>query len=218
LAVLTLAVAACAPTAPAASPAALPAGGGGQQQASPAGGGADCTKASKVTVGAHGTIGPSPVRLQRGAFIAVTNKSGNAHRLEVRPDAGLVTSILAGHERQVVQFPKAGEFVLSAGDASIHVIVKGESGCGVPKPTLTIKDGYVFAPAKLSVKPTANFTVVNKSGAAHSILCDPDPGGNRDNTRLEQGESEILAFDKPGHYTCHSVQHPSAKVVITVTG
>jgi plastocyanin len=96
------------------------------------------------------------------------------------------------------------------------VTVSGDSGCGTPEPTLTIKDGYAFEPDRLQVDATANFTVVNKSKAAHGILCDPDPGGNGDNTRLEKGETQILAFDKRGTYTCHSVQHPDAKVKITV--
>jgi plastocyanin len=220
MALLTLT--ACAPTAPAA-PAAAPAagnGGGtaptGQPAAGGDGGGADCTKASKVTVGSDGSISPETLSLQRGAFIFVTNKSDKTFKLIDSPDAELVTSILGPKERQVVQFPKEGDFSVAAGDAKMHVTVSGDSGCGTPEPTLTIKDGYAFSPSKLEVKSTANFTVVNKSGAAHGILCDPDPGGNGDNTRLAKGETQILAFDKAGTYTCHSVQHPDAKVAITV--
>ncbi|HEY0534501.1 MAG TPA: hypothetical protein VGD29_23185 [Actinoplanes sp.] len=217
MAVLTLT--ACAPTAPAAPRAAGDNGGGGSATQQPAGGetgGADCTKASKVTIGADGSISPANLSLQRGAFIFVNNKSDEVHKLTAEPDAGLVTSVLGKKERQVVQFPEKGRFTVSAGDAEMHVTVSGDSGCGKPEPTLTIEDGYAFSPAELEVAATANFTVVNKSGAAHGILCDPDPGGNGDNTRLDKGETQILAFDKPGTYTCHSVQHPDAKVAITV--
>jgi plastocyanin len=218
MAVLTLAVAACAPTAPAASPAAGNGGGGSvtDQPATEGGGNPDCTKASKVTIAADGSLSPAKLALRKGAFIFVTNKSDAAHKLVAEPDAGLVPSVLGKKEKQVIQFPEEGTFTVSAGDAEMHVTVSGESGCGTPEPTLTIKDGYAFSPAKLEVDATANFTVVNKSPAAHSILCDPDPGGNGDNTRLEKGETQILAFDKPGNYTCHSVQHPDAKVAITV--
>jgi plastocyanin len=216
MALLTLA--GCAPTAPAAAPAA--ANGDRAATEQPTAGGdapeADCTKASKVTIGADGSISPEDLSLQRGAFIFVTNKSDKTFKLIDSPDADLVTSILGPKEKQVVQFPKKGRFTVAAGDAEMHVTVSGDSGCGTPEPTLTIKDGYAFSPAELEVAATANFTVVNKSGAAHGILCDPDPGGNGDNTRLEKGETQILAFDKPGAYTCHSVQHPDAKVTVTV--
>jgi plastocyanin len=222
MALLTLT--ACAPAAPAPAPAGgddgggpatgQPAADGGQGDGN--GGGADCAKASKVTIAADGSISPEDLSLRRGAFIFVTNKSDEAHKLVAEPDAGLVTSVLGKRERQVVQFPEKGRFTVSAGDAEMHVTVSGDSGCGTPEPTLTIKDGYAFEPDRLQVDATANFTVVNKSKAAHGILCDPDPGGNGDNTRLEKGETQILAFDKRGTYTCHSVQHPDAKVKITV--
>jgi plastocyanin len=225
MALLTLT--ACAPTAPAAAPAGgndgggsatgQPAGDGGQGDGN--GGGADCTKASKVTIAADGSISPEDLTLRRGAFIFVTNKSGAAHKLVAEPDAGLVTSVLGEKEKQVIQFPETGTFTVSAGagnSAQMHVTVKGDSGCGKPEPTLTIEDGYAFEPDAIEVAATANFTVVNKSKAAHGILCDPDPGGNGDNTRLAKGESQILAFDKRGTYTCHSVQHPDAEVKITV--
>jgi plastocyanin len=215
MALLTLT--ACAPTAPAAAPAA--GNGGGRVTAQPTsetGGHADCTKAGKVTIGADGSLSPERLALRKGAFIFVTNKSDAAHKLVASPDAGLVPSVLGKKEKQVIQFPEEGKFTVSAGDAEMHVTVSGDSGCGKPEPTLTIKDGYAFSPAKLAVAATANFTVVNESAAAHGIVCDPDPGGNGDNTRLEKGETQILAFDKPGTYTCHSVQHPDARVAITV--
>lgn len=227
MALLTLA--ACAPAAPSAAPAGGSGGndGGATQQATGqqatgqpgvggGSGGADCTKASKVTIGAGGAISPAKLSLRRGAFIFVTNQTGEVRELVAKPDAGLVTSVLGKKERQVVQFPQKGRFTVSAGGAEMHVTVSGESGCGKPQPTLTIKDGYAFEPSKLEVAATANFTVVNESGTAHGILCDPDPGGNGDNTRLAKGETQILAFDKPGTYSCHSVQHPGAKVVVTV--
>jgi plastocyanin len=214
-----LTLTACAPAAPATAPATARDGGSGgggarsEQTGKPA---ADCTKASRVTVGADGTISPSDLSLKKGAFIFVANKSDQTRELTAEPDAGLVTSVLGKREKQVVQFPAAGKFTVSAGGAQMHVTVSGDSGCGKPEPTLTIKDGYAFSPSALEVEATANFTVVNKSGASHGIVCDPDPGGNGDNTRLAKGETQILAFDKPGKYTCHSVQHPEAKVAVTV--
>jgi plastocyanin len=183
---------------------------------------ADCTRATKTTIAAKSggyEFSPATVELQRGGFLAVTNKSAHVHELTSKPDAGLVTSVLDAHERQVVQFPQEGTFAIEGGGGAVlHVTVAGESGCGTPKPTLTIKDGYAFSPAKLTVAPTINFNVVNKSSAAHTLACDPETGVSKDHTRLEQGETEILAIDEPGTYTCHSVQHPSAKVVITVAG
>jgi plastocyanin len=181
---------------------------------------ADCTRATKATIAAESggyAFSPATVKLQRGGFLAVTNKSARVHELTSKPDAGLVTSVLDAHERQVIQFPRAGSFAVEGGGGAVlHVTVAGESGCDAPKPTLTVKDGYAFAPAKLSVAPTINFGVVNKSSAAHTLACDPETGVSKDHTRLEPGETEILAIDDPGTYTCHSVQHPSAKVVITV--
>jgi plastocyanin len=236
MALLTLA--ACAPAAPAPAPAAAGPGGndgGGSATGQPAGGdgsgsdsgsgsgsgsgtggGVDCTRASKVTIGADGSVSPSRLALRRGAFIFVNNKSGQTRKLVAPAEAGLVTSVLGRQERQIVQFPEPGKFTVSAGGAGMQVTVSGDSGCGTPEPTLTIANGYAFSPAKLNVAATANFTVVNKSGAAHGVRCDPDPGGNGDNTVLEKGETQILAFDRPGRYTCHSVQHPDAEVVVTV--
>jgi plastocyanin len=217
-----LTLTACAPTAPAAAPAQAPAAAPAQAPAEKGGtapkptGGADCAQASRVTIAADGSISPGDLAMKKGAFIFVTNKSDQAHKLVADPDAGLVTSVLGQQEKQVIQFPEKGSFTVSAGAGEMHVTVSGDSGCGTPEPTLTIKDGYAFSPAKIEVAATANFTVVNKSKAAHGILCDPDPGGNGDNTRLEKGETQILAFDKAGTYTCHSVQHPDAKVKITV--
>jgi plastocyanin len=213
-----LAVAGCAPAAPASAPAqqqgAADTGPPATQSA------ADCTRATKVTIVENSggySFSPGTIKLQRGGFIAVTNKTDRVHELVSKPDAGLVTSVLDLRERQVIQFPDEGTFaVAGAAGAVLHVTVAGESGCGAPTPKLTIKDGYAFSPAKLTVAPTINFTVVNKSSAAHTLTCDPDTGGNRDHSRLERGETEILAIDNPGTYTCHSVQHPSAKVVITV--
>jgi plastocyanin len=209
LAAAVLALAACAPTAPA--PATAPA-----QVEAPSEAAADCTKASKVTINDDGSFSPTSLKLQRGAFIAVTNKSDSVHPLTAPTGSGLVKSVLDRRERQVIQFPAEGDFTITSGKSSFKVAVAGESGCDAPQPTVTIKDGYVFTPAKISVQATMNFTVVNRSAATHSLLCDPDPGGNRDNTRLEKGETEILAFDKPGTYACHSVQHPAAKMVVTV--
>jgi plastocyanin len=207
-------VAGCAPAAPAA-PAAAPAA----EQAAPQPA-VDCTKATKATIvekSGDDAFSPAAITIQRGGFVAVTNKTDRTHELIAKPDAGLATSVLGLKERQVIQFPDAGTFaVAGSGGAVLHVTVAGESGCRAPEPTLTIKDGYAFSPSKLTVAPTINFSVVNKSSATHTLTCDPDTGGNRDHPRLVSGETDILAIDQPGTYTCHSVQHPSAKVVITV--
>jgi plastocyanin len=187
---------------------------------------ADCTKATKVKIvqktsaaGSTYAFSPRALTIERGGFLAVTNKSDEVHALISTPDAGLVDSVLDLRERQVIQVPKTGTFTVrsaAARDAVLRVTVSGESGCGTPQPTLTITDGYAVTPARLSVKATENFTVVNESDAAQTVMCTPDPGGNRDNSRLDKGETQILAIDEPGRYTCASVQHPSAKATITV--
>jgi len=185
----------------------------------------DCTRATKVKIvqkasadGSTYAFSPRALTIRRGGFLAVTNKSDEVHALISTPDAGLVDSVLDLRERQVIQLPKTGTFTVrsAAGGAVLRLTVSGESGCGTPKPTLTFTDGYAVTPAKLSVKATENFTVVNESDAAQTVMCTPDPGGNRDNSRLDKGETQILAIDEPGRYTCASVQHPGAKATITV--
>ena len=104
----------------------------------------------------------------------------------------------------------------AAHPAVLRVTVSGETGCGAIKPTLTIVDGNAFAPARFSVKATANFPVVNKSGTAQTVRCTPNPGGNGDNSRLDKGETQLLAIDQPGRYVCASDQHPDTKVTIKV--
>jgi hypothetical protein len=149
-------------------------------------------------------------------------KADKVHALVSKPDAGIVTSVIDLDERQVVQFPVAGRFTVESAAAAhravLHVTVSGESGCGVPKPTLTVTDRYSFTPTHLSVVATQNFTVVNKSGAPQTVICTPDPGGNGDHSRLDKGETQILAIDKPGLYTCTSIQHPGVRAAVTVKG
>ncbi|MFD0521712.1 cupredoxin domain-containing protein [Paractinoplanes durhamensis] len=84
----------------------------------------------------------------------------------------------------------------------------------LPEPTLTITDGEKFTPATAKIKATENFAVVNRSGATQSVSC--TPGNNKDHTRLDAGETQILAIDEPGRYVCASLQHPAAKVTVTV--
>ena len=220
-----LTVTACAPSAPDAAP---PRTTGSKSAGATHAGGADpdCTKASKVTIvestAAHRySFRPATLTIQRGGFLAVTNKSDETHTLVATPDAGLVTTVIDLNERQVVQFPKAGTFTVKSAAAehraTLHVTVSGDSGCGVPKPTLTMTEGNAFTPTHLSVPATQNFTVVNESGTPQTVTCSPDPGGNRDHSRLDSGETQILAIDKPGRFTCASVQHPSVRAIITVT-
>jgi plastocyanin len=167
---------------------------------------------------------PSRLTVQRGGFLAISNKSGEVHTLISAPDAGIVSSVLDKKERQVIQFPRTGTFTVQSADAThravMRVTVSGESGCGAPKPTLVIAGAaaghYSFTPRTLTVTATQNFTVVNKSNVAQTVICTPDPGGNADNSKLDQGETQLLAIDKPGRYVCASVQHSNAKVTITV--
>jgi plastocyanin len=100
----------------------------------------------------------------------------------------------------------------------LQVTVSGESGCGAPTHKLTIVaaqgGGYAFEPAKVTLAATENFAVVNHSGVTQSVVCDQD--ASADDNRLDKGETQLLAIDEPGRYTCTSVQHSSAKVTVTV--
>jgi plastocyanin len=182
-----------------------------------------CTKATKVAIvqkaSAGGYAFSSPtLTIQRGGFLAVTNSSDQVHGLVSTPNAGIVKSVLARNERQVIQFPRAGTFTVASALASravLRVTVSGESGCGSPKPTLTIVNGFAFQPAKVTVAATANFAVVNKSSVVQAVIC--TPGANPDNARLARGETQLLALDQPGRYVCSSRQHPEAKAAVTVT-
>jgi plastocyanin len=162
----------------------------------------DCTRATKVAITGADAFSPARLTIRRGDVLAMTNKSGHVHALASTPDAGIVTSVLDLKERQFIQFPKEGVFTVRSSGATLRVTVAGESGCGAPKPTLTLTAGDGVSPARLSVVATENFTVVNKSGAARTVRCSPDPGSNRDNSRLESDETQILAIDKPGTYAC----------------
>jgi plastocyanin len=171
---------------------------------------ADCTKATKVTITGANAFSPARLTIRRGGVLSVTNKSGKVHALATTPEAGIVSSVLELKEHQFIQFPKTGAFTVESAGATLRVTVSGESGCGTPKPTLTLTDGDSASPARLSVAATENFTVVNKSGVTRTVRCTPDPGSNKDNSRLAKGETQILAFDQPGRYTC-------GKATITVT-
>ncbi|BCY07209.1 hypothetical protein [Actinoplanes sp. L3-i22] len=180
---------------------------------------ADCTKATKVVIDDSGSgyaFTPAKLTIQRGAFLAVVNRSKTAHPLRSEPDAGIVTSVIGLQERQVIQFPDKGTFTVRTGAAELRLTVTGDSGCGAPEPELTITKAGAFTPSAVKVVATENFAVVNESGATQSVTC--TPGSNGDHTRLDAGETQILALDEPGRYVCASRQHPSAKVTVTVTG
>jgi plastocyanin len=211
----------CAPAAPPADARAAPAAVARPRttagSTTTAAGGADCTRATKVAIVDHGSgyaFSPADRRIQRGAFLAVTNRSSAVHPLSA-PDTGMVTSIIGPRERQVIQFPEAGTFAVRTGDAVLHLTVAGESGCGSPEPTLTITGAGTFTPATARVTATENFAVVNRSGVTQSVRC--TPGTDQDHTRLDAGETQILALDEPGRYVCAGLRHPAAKVTITVT-
>jgi plastocyanin len=209
----------CAPDASAVgAPQKTTAGSAPHRSATAKTGGADCTRATKVAIvdGSSGyAFSPAGLTIERGAFLAVTNKSNAAHPLRSTPDAGIVTSVIDLKERQVIQFPEAGTFTVKTGDAVLHLTVTGDSGCGSPEPTLTIAGTGKFTPAKADVKATENFAVVNRSGVTQTVSC--TPGNNKDHTRLDAGETQILAIDEPGRYVCASLQHPATKVTVTVT-
>lgn len=213
------ALAGCAPsTSTAGGPRETTTGPAPDQPATARKGGADCTKATKVAIVDRGSgyaFSPAGLTIQRGAFLAVTNKSNVAHPLRSAPDAGIVTSVIDLKERQVIQFPKAGTFTVKTGGATLRLTVAGDSGCGAPEPTLTITDAGTFVPATADVTATENFAVANRSGVTQSVSC--TPGNNKDHTRLDAGETQILAIDEPGRYVCASLQHPATKVTITVT-
>ncbi|MFB9235551.1 hypothetical protein ACFFWC_08370 [Plantactinospora siamensis] len=228
-----LALTSCAPATTPSTTAPRPAGAGASAQAGDpagaAGSGPDCTRATKATIvqtasaeGHRYAFSPPSLRIQRGGFLAITNRSDEVHALTTTPDAGIVSSVLDRKERQVIQFPRSGTFTVRSADAThratLRVAVAGESGCGAPKPRVTITDGYAFTPKTLSIRAAENFAVVNESGTAHTVTCTPDPGGNRDNSRLDRGETQLLAIDEPGRYVCGSVQHSRARVTITVDG
>ena len=209
-----VAIAGCAPAASAvAAPQKKPSSGKPVKTATPPK--ADCTRATKVTIAANGTaFSPAALTIQRGAFLAVTNKSNGVRTLRSAPGAGMVSSVIDLKERQVIQFPEAGTFTVKTGNAALLLTVTGESGCGSPEPTLTITGAGKFSPATARVTATENFAVVNESGATQAVNC--TPGENKDHTRLHAGETQILALDEPGRYVCASLQHPATKVTVTV--
>ncbi|UQU61762.1 hypothetical protein COUCH_22250 [Couchioplanes caeruleus] len=228
--VAVLALAACAPTA--GTPGPRQTAAAGDRRAGPGTAGptsAACTRATKVAIvdrttgdGAHRyEFSPGTLTIQRGAFLAVTNRSPEVHELIAEPDAGLVTSVLDLAERQVIQFPEAGSFTVRSATehrAVLRLTVAGESGCAAPKPTLTITGRDTVTPAHLSVAATENFAVVNDSAGSQTVTCSPDPGGNGDNSRVDPGESQLLAIDEPGRYICTSRQHPRLRATVTVSG
>jgi plastocyanin len=180
-----------------------------------------CTKATKVkitkTSGAY-AFSPARLTIERGAALAVTNRSDTARTLSTSPEAGIVTSVVDPGERQIIQFPNEGTFQVKGAGATLRLTVSGDSGCQAPAHALTIvsapSGGYAFEPTKLTVTATENFAVTNRSGTAQTVVCGKDDNGA--NSRLARGETQLLALDEPGRYACTSTQHSSAKVTITV--
>ena len=180
-----------------------------------------CTKATKVKITRTGgtyAFSPASLTIERGAALAITNRSDTARTLSTSPDAGIVTSVVDPGERQVIQFPNKGTFQVNSAGVMLRLTVSGDSGCRAPAHALTIvaapSGGYAFQPAKLTVAATENFAVTNRSGAAQSMVCGKDDDGG--DSRLAKGETQLLALDEPGRYACTSTQHTSAKVTITV--
>ncbi|GIF26629.1 plastocyanin [Actinoplanes tereljensis] len=180
-----------------------------------------CTKATttKITqTDAAYAFSPAALTIERGAALAVVNRSNSARTLSASPDAGMVASVVDPGERQIIQFPDEGTFRVRSAGAVLRLTVSGDSGCGAPAHALTIvtasSGGYTFEPAKVTVAATENFAVTNQSGTAQTVVCGKDDDGA--NSRLAKGETQLLALDEPGRYTCTSSQHSSAKVTITV--
>jgi plastocyanin len=95
-------------------------------QASATAGGTDCAKATKVAIVRKSSgyaFSPAGLTIERGAFLAVTNKTSAVHPLRSDPDAAIVTSVIDGKERQVIQFPEAGTFTVRTGDAALRLTV-----------------------------------------------------------------------------------------------
>ncbi|MEV6343531.1 hypothetical protein [Actinoplanes sp. NPDC051851] len=181
-----------------------------------------CTSATKVVITRSGgtyAFSPASLTIERGAALAVTNRSGSPRRLSAGPDAGMVTSVVARGERQIVQFPDEGTFEVESAGAVLRLTVSGDSGCAAPAHELTIvstsSGDYAFEPATVTVAATENFAVTNRSGTAQTMVCGEDDDGN--DSRIAKGETQLLALDEPGRYTCTSAQHASATVTITVT-
>jgi plastocyanin len=227
VAVSLVTLAACAPAAVGGSSSTTGTATTGRQAGSTATARIDpaCTRATKVKITRTGNtyaFSPRALTIQRGAALAVTNRSDAVHALVSNPDAGIVSSVVDLKERQVIQFPDEGTFTVESADAAhravLRVTVSGESGCGAPAHKLTIvaaqSGGYAFEPAKVTLAATENFAVVNHSGVTQSVVCGKD--GGADDNRLDKGETQLLAIDEPGRYTCTSVQHSSAKLSVTV--
>lgn len=176
-----------------------------------------CTTATKVVI-TRTAFKPASLTIERGAALAVVNRSDTARTLSASPDAGIVTSVVDRGERQVVQFPHEGTFRVESAGAVLRLTVSGDSGCAAPAHALTIvsapSGGYAFEPARVTVAATENFAVTNRSGTAQTMVCDKNDNGA--NSRLAEGETQLLALDEPGRYTCTSSQHTSARVTITV--
>lgn len=180
-----------------------------------------CTSATKVVITrTDGTYAFSPASLtiERGGALAVTNRSDTARTLSTSPDADMVTSVVDAGERQIVQFPNEGTFQVKSAGAVLRLTVSGDSGCPAPAHELTIvatsSGGYAFEPAKVTVAATENFAVTNESGTAQTMVCGKNDNGA--DSHLAKGETQLLALDEPGRYTCTSSPHTSAKVTITV--
>jgi plastocyanin len=180
-----------------------------------------CTKATTAKIiqtDQAYAFSPAELTIERGAALAVVNRSNSARTLSTSPDAGIVASVVDRGERQIIQFPDEGTFRVRSAGAVLRLTVSGDSGCGAPAHSLTIvaasSGGYAFEPAKVTVAATENFAVTNRSGTAQTVVCGSDDDGH--NSRLAKGETQLLALDEPGRYTCTSVQHGSAKVTVTV--
>jgi len=214
-------------------------GAGGQSGAGQPGGqsGANmaCQSAAKVTITEKAAPGrpdryafsPASITMQRGGLLSIQNRSDEMHALESVPDAGIVTTVLMKKERQFVQFPQAGTFTLHSADAAhratLKVVVSGDTGCGPPRQSLAVTetkaggaDVYAFSPKTLRVAAGENVLVVNRSDETQTLRCTPDAGDNAFNTALARAESQIVALDQPGTYTC--VTGKKARVTVTVTG
>ncbi|HKS98013.1 MAG TPA: hypothetical protein VJT31_00660 [Rugosimonospora sp.] len=214
-----------------------PQGGGGNDMQSPAdngmGGMGNCAAPVKTTISESVmggkdayTFKPAKVTVKKGGYLSITNKSDEVHQLVTTTDSGISNDIVDKKETQLLAFPTAGTFKLQSSNAAhravLSVTVSDEdSGCTAPNDTINLTektgmpDVYSASPKTLTIQGGEMVNVVNKTDEDHSLKCTPDAGIGT--VKVFKTESQVLMFAKDGKFTCASVQHPGAKVTITVT-
>ena len=175
---------------------------------------------------------PTTATIKKGEYISFQDKTDEVHTLIATPDAGLKNSTIDKGESQPVQFTKAGTFTVESKNAqhrgAMQVTVTDEEGttCGMKAPAVTVNitekaspgtpDQYSFTPTTATIKAGDSLAVVNKTDENHTLTCTPDPGIDSGSLIVDKKEDQVLNFAKAGTYACASVEHPDAKITITV--